>query len=432
MHANFAIVAPSDRLNVAPEDVERRFNSERRPVPAGPADERLRTLEQQREAFRLLSQRIKSLGNDVRLNLPELTSLHRRATLALDTSKLLFRELDRAESSDGTEVPAATLADVLDVNSRQLDVIEQQLWLVESLKTIAPALLECVHELQRNTTCPVGRVQQLARRILLDVDRSSEARFLRLDEGLSLSAILARHAELNQPAIYASSIEAARLVAWMSGELQMVSTRRELVIIAALLQDVGLLNQLRLKGASLEELIRTKPDVFREHPAMSAALVAGVREHQVELPTLVAQHHERLDGTGYPRRLVARRVMYESRVLSVVARFLELAGRCGLNLPETEAVARIRLSPLHAAVIQLHREAEQGEFDLTLATNLVKALGFEFQDTKRFEPGFLRVDGAHGLGSGPHFRELERDKVRAPHFHRARARRRRQFGEKQQ
>src|SRR5689334_14832362 len=94
MPANFAIVAPSDRPDVSIDAVARRLDSERRNVDKRRMAHRVEVLEKQRRQFGELSLRIKLIGADVRLNLPELNSLHRLAADALQLSILLFQELN--------------------------------------------------------------------------------------------------------------------------------------------------------------------------------------------------------------------------------------------------------------------------------------------------------------------------------------------------
>ena len=85
--------------------------------------------------------------------------------------------------------------------------------------------------------------------------------------------------------------------------LQLPQDRLEILGMLGLLQDVG-----KLKLPS--ELITgagpknpTEVELFRTHVAHSVAILSGTLGVPAELPGLASLHHERFDGSGYPRGL---------------------------------------------------------------------------------------------------------------------------------
>jgi len=59
---------------------------------------------------------------------------------------------------------------------------------------------------------------------------------------------------------------------------------------------------------------------MRQHPARGAAMVRKLRLPE-GAALVVAQHHERWDGTGYPNRLVGEEISLPARVFSVIDAF---------------------------------------------------------------------------------------------------------------
>jgi putative nucleotidyltransferase with HDIG domain len=137
---------------------------------------------------------------------------------------------------------------------------------------------------------------------------------------------------------------------------------RELAI-AALLHDVGKL-QLpgRLRWAS-DQLTTAERKAVEEHPALGAAMV-----EQMELPravqALVAEHHERADGSGYPQRLRGLQLSPPARVLTLVNHYD--------NLCNTSNAANA-LTP-HEALASIYAR-DQGRFDAPTLALFVRMMG---------------------------------------------------------
>ncbi len=90
----------------------------------------------------------------------------------------------------------------------------------------------------------------------------------------------------------------------------------ESIRIAATLHDVGFI--------LIPSGILTKPDVLtdqeraviRQHPIHSAEIIKNI-EFPWPVAEIVLQHHERLDGSGYPQGLKGDDIMLEARIIAV-------------------------------------------------------------------------------------------------------------------
>ena len=88
-----------------------------------------------------------------------------------------------------------------------------------------------------------------------------------------------------------------------------------------LLHDIG---QIALPDAILCKpgaLDAVELEELREHPRLGERIVAQVPHLRGVARDVVAAHHERWDGTGYPRRLVGPRIPLAARIFSVADAF---------------------------------------------------------------------------------------------------------------
>ena len=108
----------------------------------------------------------------------------------------------------------------------------------------------------------------------------------------------------------------AELSVAMARRLGFDSRREGAVRMAALLHDLGKLQvpaEILARPSQLSEL---EMELVREHVLASHAILAPV-EFDDAIATFVLQHHERLDGSGYPGRLAGADIALESRLLAV-------------------------------------------------------------------------------------------------------------------
>jgi HD-GYP domain-containing protein (c-di-GMP phosphodiesterase class II) len=86
--------------------------------------------------------------------------------------------------------------------------------------------------------------------------------------------------------------------------------------IGALLHDIGKIG--------IPDIILSKPgrlsteeiDKMKEHPAIGAGIMKNVRLLRHELPAL-SEHHEHMDGTGYPNGLLGEQISLFGRIVAV-------------------------------------------------------------------------------------------------------------------
>jgi putative nucleotidyltransferase with HDIG domain len=118
---------------------------------------------------------------------------------------------------------------------------------------------------------------------------------------------------------------------------------RELAHTAGLLHDIG---KLTFPDRILKRDVKLTDrdwDDIRMHPTEGARALAGIDELE-PVRRIVLCHHERMDGTGYPRGIPARHVPRIARIIAVVDAYDAMTARESYRHPVSpdEAIAELR------------------------------------------------------------------------------------------
>lgn len=129
----------------------------------------------------------------------------------------------------------------------------------------------------------------------------------------------------------------------ISDKLNLDIDRKQNIVFAALFHDVG---KIELPGALLtkkEELTIDEWALIKEHPELGAKMLAET--HFSEIAEIILQHHERLDGSGYPQGLRDEQIMLEARIIAVADVFDAMTSDRAYRaaLPVDVSIAEIEL-----------------------------------------------------------------------------------------
>jgi hypothetical protein len=173
--------------------------------------------------------------------------------------------------------------------------------------------------------------------------------------------------------VFAGGITTARILVWALGDLAQFADRLPRLVLAALLQDVGRLSD-RYRGTPGRiRDVQHSHWIDRQHPAIGAALFGSVRGAPVELAMLVSQHHEQLDGAGFPRSLPANQILSDAAILAATVRFTEIC-----LAPEVDATHSHVLHGRTTRAIQtLLSEAEWGKWPRPFCQQLADRIAVE-------------------------------------------------------
>lgn len=131
---------------------------------------------------------------------------------------------------------------------------------------------------------------------------------------------LSRVTEIRDPYTSGHQKRVTRLATLISEEMHYSSRRIEGIRIAGMLHDIGKI--------SIPSEILTKPgrltskefELIKEHSESGFSIIGNVPFKSVlglDVAQIVKQHHERLDGTGYPSGLKGNDIIKEARLIAV-------------------------------------------------------------------------------------------------------------------
>jgi HD-GYP domain-containing protein (c-di-GMP phosphodiesterase class II) len=141
--------------------------------------------------------------------------------------------------------------------------------------------------------------------------------------------------------------------------------RLEILGLGALLHDVGMLrlprNVFRKQGAyTLQER-----QLIRQHPRLGVTILAAARDIREDVRRIIVEHHERIDGSGYPAGLRGLQIFPLSEIVGIVDMYdALLSGRIG----------RPALPPVQA-IRELYKYGLQGQCDRGWVGRTIRCLG---------------------------------------------------------
>jgi putative nucleotidyltransferase with HDIG domain len=170
--------------------------------------------------------------------------------------------------------------------------------------------------------CGVNDDVEQTRRAVLELDPGGRAELVpeRLDR---ICEAFASVVDAKSPFTYRHSISVADVAVQMAEEMNLEAARVQLIRRAALLHDLG---KLRVPNTILDKHGELTPDewtVVLQHPGLTRSILERVSSFR-ELAAVAAEHHERLDGSGYPLGLKADDIAMESRLLALADMFTAL------------------------------------------------------------------------------------------------------------
>lgn len=147
---------------------------------------------------------------------------------------------------------------------------------------------------------------------------------LSVSETINLATFMARIVDAKSPFTYQHSERVALVASELAGDMGYDRDGQQQILVAGLLHDLG---KLRVADGVLH-----KPDKLTEQEYIV------IKRHVVDtwlaldscfpgsrIPLWAANHHEKLDGTGYPNKLAGDEIDLPSRIIAVADIFQALA-----------------------------------------------------------------------------------------------------------
>jgi putative nucleotidyltransferase with HDIG domain len=194
--------------------------------------------------------------------------------------------------------------------------------------------------------CSPGDPEENTREAVLDMDPGSNRK---LDPGQvdQICEAFADVVDAKSHFTFRHSVGVADAAYGIARTMGLPAERVQLVRRAALLHDIG---KLSVSNAILDKrtpLSTSEWKAVHQHPRITRLILERVRAFR-EMAIIAGEHHEKLDGSGYPNRLTARDLSLESRIIAVADIFGALSEdrpyRPGIKVEDTLSIMA-RFSP---------------------------------------------------------------------------------------
>ena len=203
-------------------------------------------------------------------------------------------------------------------------------------------------------------------------------------------AALAASSEARGPLTAGQGRNVMRYVSGMADMMRLGAEERRAVECAALLHDYGKIgvpdDVLRKPGA----LTEAESALMRSHVDQTTRILSGIEfeDGLRDVPLFAAQHHERLDGSGYPAGVSGESISLGGRMIAVADVFEALTALRHYRRPMT----------VEAAFMAIARKSGS-TFDPIVVEALGRHLASEGVLSEEFVEAALKTEPAAGAGS---------------------------------
>jgi len=191
--------------------------------------------------------------------------------------------------------------------------------LARSGKWFDPELVQAAISLHRRgalwANCLPGDDEDETRQAAVELAPGA-THYLRRERIDQICEAFADVVDAKSPYTFRHSLGVASAAMGIAQRLGLPSERIDFVRRVALLHDIG---KLSVSNAILDKagkLSKSEWEAVREHPVQTRRILERVGAFS-ELAKVAGEHHEKLDGTGYPDGLVAGQLSLESRIVAV-------------------------------------------------------------------------------------------------------------------
>jgi putative nucleotidyltransferase with HDIG domain len=129
----------------------------------------------------------------------------------------------------------------------------------------------------------------------------------------------------------------------IAARLELSGREQQLTHLCGLVHDIG---KVGLPPGLLEKpgpLTRDERRRMEEHPVIGERILSNVADYE-EIAWIVRHHHERVDGTGYPDRLIGDDIPLISRILAVADAYNAMTSDRPYRNAMPSSVARLRIA----------------------------------------------------------------------------------------
>lgn len=143
----------------------------------------------------------------------------------------------------------------------------------------------------------------------------TEPTFYQLSENITHLKEIVDEVEKKDRYTYKHSERVSEYAVKIAKKLMLPKDKLENLYIASILHDIGKINIPTEVLNKPDKLTDEEFSVVKKHPADGAEMVKDL--YYKDIANIIAQHHERLNGRGYPKGLKGEEILLEARIIAV-------------------------------------------------------------------------------------------------------------------
>ena len=128
--------------------------------------------------------------------------------------------------------------------------------------------------------------------------------------------VIANTVEARDPYTAGHQRRVAKLAVAIAGEMRLPKAKVEGINFAAIIHDLGKIHVPAEILSKPGKLSKAEFELIREHPQAGYDILVGT-DFPWPIAQIVRQHHERVDGSGYPDGLKGDQILVEAKILAV-------------------------------------------------------------------------------------------------------------------
>ena len=205
--------------------------------------------------------------------------------------------------------------EVLDGRLGLLDIPEEHIMTAKNGQRLLHTRKVCIRGADGTTNYLLGISEDITDRKLMDEKLQQTLESLRKSFVATIQIMISA-IEIRDPYTAGHQLRVADLASAIATEMGLSEDKIEGIRMAGSIHDIGKLAVPAEILSKPTKLTKIEYSLIQEHSLIGFEMLKNV-ESPWPLAQIVYQHHERLNGTGYPRNLKGDEIIMEARIMSV-------------------------------------------------------------------------------------------------------------------
>ncbi len=149
--------------------------------------------------------------------------------------------------------------------------------------------------------------------------------------------------EIKNQGVFLHSQQVANYAASIAAKLGLSHAEASRIKTAALLHDIGKLSVPNIILSKLPFLSTKEMSIYKRHCIAGSSMLENIPELD-DVAEIIRCHHEKWDGTGYPKRLKGQNIPIGARIVAVANYYDSYVNPCTCHWQKTHAEAIVELN----------------------------------------------------------------------------------------